>query len=80
MELVVFDRQPELVAHEVDVALDGLGRDFQLVGQLPTTSERNSAAIRNVWSVGVNARIRPIGDLPKRLHSAEASQRLKGYD
>ena len=36
IQLIVFDRQPELVAHEVDVPLHGLGRDFELVGQLPT--------------------------------------------
>ncbi len=33
MELVVFDRQPEPVPHEVDVALDRLRGHFQLVGQ-----------------------------------------------
>ena len=39
MKLVVFDGQPEPVAHEVDVALDGLGRNLQFVGQLPAVGE-----------------------------------------
>ncbi len=34
MQLVVLDRQPELVAHELDVALDRLRRNLQLVRQL----------------------------------------------
>ena len=34
MQLVVLDRQPELVAHELDVALDRLRRDLQLVASL----------------------------------------------
>lgn len=34
MELIVFDRKFELIAHEVDVSLDGLGRYLQLIGQL----------------------------------------------
>ncbi len=36
MQLVVLDRQPELVAHELDVTLDRLRRHLQLVRQLAT--------------------------------------------
>ena len=30
---IVFDRQPQAVSHEIDVALNGLGRDLELPGQ-----------------------------------------------
>ena len=35
MKLVVFDGQSELIAHELDVALNGLAGDLQLIGELP---------------------------------------------
>ena len=41
MELIVFDRKAEPVAHEVDVALDGFGRNLQFVGQLAAIRERS---------------------------------------
>lgn len=39
VELVVFNRQPEPVAHEIDIALDRLGGHFQFVGEFAAVWE-----------------------------------------
>ncbi len=39
VQLIILDRQPELIAHELDVALDRLLRDLQLAGELATVGK-----------------------------------------
>ena len=43
---VVLDRQTQPVAHEIDIALDGLGRDLDLLRDLAAIRKRIRAQLR----------------------------------
>ena len=59
---IVFDRQPKAVTHEIDVPLNGLGRDFELLGdfsaiwKMPVLQTRHGSASSARAADGKNRR------------------------